>query len=200
MTDNPATDLQRRLILTRSWDRSETYINPIGFGPDIFCAYCRRRGLTACISRWCQTSSIGGSNVAGTDIVAFDDPPRFGPGGSTLADTYCAYCRRRGLTACIRRWCYSRRVIELVPADGTAGFGFSVPIAAGSSPNNIRGPGGSTLADIYCAYCMWRGLIDCIMRWCYRGLIPPGIPPYTRPALTSEIGEFKASKHKVYHP
>ncbi|XP_060600990.1 uncharacterized protein LOC132754389 [Ruditapes philippinarum] len=29
----------------------------------------------------------------------------FGPGGS-LADMYCAYCRQRGWTDCIRRYCF----------------------------------------------------------------------------------------------
>ena len=39
-----------------------------------------------------------------------DDEPSYGPGGSTLADIYCAYCRRYGLWDCIRRWCYSFRI------------------------------------------------------------------------------------------
>ena len=30
-----------------------------------------------------------------------------GPGGS-LADMYCAYCRQRGWTACIQRYCFGR--------------------------------------------------------------------------------------------
>ena len=40
-----------------------------------------------------------------------DDDPRRGPGGSTLADIYCAYCLRYGLIECIRRWCYGYRII-----------------------------------------------------------------------------------------
>ncbi|XP_045163914.2 uncharacterized protein LOC123528249 [Mercenaria mercenaria] len=31
----------------------------------------------------------------------------FGPGG-TLADMYCAYCRQRGWTECIQRYCFRR--------------------------------------------------------------------------------------------
>ena len=106
---------------------------------------------------------------------AHQGPSFGGPGISTLADTYCAYCRQHGLTACIRRWCYGGRIAVLTTtsnADLRPGFG-----GFGAAPYIPRfGPGGSTLADIYCAYCRRYGLIACIRRWCYgRRILPQTI-------------------------
>ena len=150
---------------------------------DIYCAYCRRRELTDCIRRWCYRRRTASSFAAVVDSESFMGPGWvgpgvLGPGGSTLADLYCAYCRRRGLTACIRRWCYGRRIAPMPTVDVRLAripdFTFDVN-ASTLSVNGIRGPGGSTLADIYCAYCRRWGWIDCIRRWCFRAIIGPGI-------------------------
>ena len=169
----------------------------------MYCAYCRRRGLTACIRRWCYRRIIGISPSILEQSPSLGIPPTatftntlahmnaiapsvrgsggFGPGGSTLADMYCAYCRRRGLTACIRRWCY-RRIIGVSPAfiEQAANTGQSVTASFDDRLTSFLIRRDPNLANIYCAYCRRHGLVDCIRRWCYsRGTIMFGIKQIT---------------------